>query len=330
MKRRQVLRGAAAAAVAVGVGAGCSDPPPPPARNVVDPGPQKPSPAPSPTPPAAPLSGEPASGEAVVSRAVLAVPVRVDGGTTPVGLDSADLLFQEYAEAGSLHLAAVFQSRDAARIGPVTEIRPVDVRSLGVLRAFVAYDGGPRGFVDQMTKAGLRGITPGGGSSPFSGSFTSTTALYKVAPRPDLPTPPVFSYADVGTPLATEGVTAASELAVAVPGRPTQVWRYDRAGSTWRGQAGKATVTAASVIVLAMEYRTISVRRPARTMPGAKVFGEGSGLAVSGPSATKVTWRKTGQQAACNVLDSDGYQIRPLPGRAWVVYAPSNAKITAR
>ena len=172
MNRREVLRGAAATAVVVGFGAGCGEPPPPPARNVVDPGPAKPKPTPSPTPPAAPLSGEPVGNAAVAGRAVLAVPVQAAAGANPVGLNGADLLFQEYAEAGALHVAAVYQTTDTSPIGPVAEVRPVDVRSLGTLGAFLGYGGGPRGFVDQLTKAGLTGVTPG--SPAFSGNFTST------------------------------------------------------------------------------------------------------------------------------------------------------------
>jgi hypothetical protein len=118
---------------------------------------------------------------------------------------------------------------------------------------------------------------------------------------------------------------------VAVPGRSPQVWRYDAASATWRGRAGKETVPAASVIVLTMPYRTLSVRKPtARSLPAAKVFGEGTAVAVSGPTSARARWRKPGQKLVCHVTDLSGFPIRPRPGTAWVVYAPGNARVTVR
>jgi hypothetical protein len=331
VRRRELLRGAAAAALVAGFGAGCSEPPPPGATNVVDPGTPAPSLSPTPTTPAAPLSGLPASSEAVAGRPALAVPLRVTKGTTPVGLPAADIIFQEYAESDSLHLTAVFQSRDASRIGPVTEVRPVDVRTLGVMRPFVAYDGGPTGFLAQFADAGLKGVTPAAKSAPFSGAYTSTAGLYKLAPTDGPPPSPIFDYATVGTPLAESDVAPAAELSVAVPGQAAQVWRYDEKTNAWLGQAGKTTIAAASVLVLTMEYRTIDVRKPSyRVLPSAKVFGEGAATVVSGPFAAKAKWRKPGQRLLCNVLDLAGNQVHPQPGVAWVVYAPPKAKVTTK
>jgi hypothetical protein len=207
----------------------------------------------------------------------------------------------------------------------------MDIRTLGVLRTFVAYDGGPTGFLAQFADSGLKGATPDGKPAAFSGSYTSTAALYKLAPTAGPPPSAIFDYATPGVPLAEQDVSPATELSVAVPGRKPQVWRYDQASNTWRGLAGKSTIAAASVMVLSMEYRTLEVRKPSyRELPSAKVFGEGTGTVVSGPFAAKAKWRKPSQKLLCNVLDLVGNQIRPQPGTAWVVYAPTNAKVTVK
>ena len=118
---------------------------------------------------------------------------------------------------------------------------------------------------------------------------------------------------------------------MAVPGRPAQVWRYDATTTTWRGPVGKAVVSAASVLVLTMPYRTLTVRKPwYRSLPSANVFGEGVATVVSGPVAAEATWSKPGQRLVCNIVDLGGYQIRPLPGLTWVVYTPPNAKVAVR
>ncbi|MEO3776762.1 DUF3048 domain-containing protein [Micromonospora sp. B11E3] len=327
MTRRRALGATVAAALVAALGAGCTEGQPPGATDVVDPGSPAAQPSPTPSLPAAPLSGKPVP-EAVATRQAVAVPLRVTARTTPVGLAEADLVYQEFAESESLHLTAVYQSRDAARVGPVAEIRPVDIRTVGVLHPFVGYAGGPTGFLDQLAGAGVPGVTPAQRKAAFPSGQASTAALRQAAPKGGQAPTQVFDHADAGTPLASQGVTPASRLTVAAPGHPTQTWTYDEASSTWRGKVGKATVSAAAVVVLTMEYRTLNVRKPSpRSLPGAKVYGSGTAVVVSGPSSVAATWRKPGQRLVCNVIDPGGYQVRPQPGTAWVIYAPETARV---
>jgi hypothetical protein len=326
VSRSRALGATVAAALVAALGAGCTEEPPG-ATGLVDPGSPTATASPTPTQPVAPLSGKPVT-EAVAARQAVVVPVRVTADTTPVGLAEADVVYQEFAESRSLHLTAVYQSRDVAKVGPVTEIRPVDVRSVAVLHPFVGYAGGPTGFVDQLAAAGLPGATPRQRKAAFPGGQASTVALRRAAPKGGTAPTALFDYATPGTPLASAGVTPATRLTIAAPGHPTQTWTYDQASATWRGKVGKATVSVASVVVLTMEYRTITVRKPSpRSLPGAKVFGAGTAVVVSGPSSAAATWRKPGQRLVCNVIDTDGYPVRPQPGTAWVIYAPETARV---
>ncbi|WP_319459179.1 DUF3048 domain-containing protein [Micromonospora sp. RTP1Z1] len=333
MNRRQMLRAALAPALVIGFGTACGEPQPTGSTGVIDPGAAA-TPAPSPTPsqPRAPLTGLPVSGAPVAARQAVAVPIRVTPSTAPAGLGSADLVYVEFAESDSLHVTAVFQSRDATKVGPVTEIRPSDIRSVGVLRPFVGYDGGPTGFLSQFEKSGLAGVTPADdGDKVFASDYTSTAALWKAAPKGGQPPTPVLDYATAGSALAGRDLTPARELTVTVSGGPPMVWRYDEPKSLWVGKVGTATVTAASVIVLTMEYRTLDVRHPSlRSLPSANVFGEGAVVAVSGPSSAKGTWRKPGQEMVCNIADPAGDLLHPQPGNAWVIYAPSTAKVSVK
>ncbi|MEV1060531.1 DUF3048 domain-containing protein [Micromonospora chalcea] len=335
MNRRQMLRAAIAPAVVLGVGTGCSEPEPKPGKvQVVDPGDVTSSPSAasaSPTLPKGPLTGAPVSTPAAATRQAVAVPLRVSPATTPAGLDAADLVYAEFAESDTLHLTAVFHSKDATKIGPVTEIRPVDIRSLTVLRPFVGYNGGPTGFLTQFENSDLNGVTPDDDSKVFSGDYTSTVALLKAAPKGGQPPPAPIDHATDGEALATRDLAPATELTVTVSGGPPMVWRYDQAKSVWAGKIGKVTVTAASVIVLTMEYRTLDVRNPSpRSLPSANVFGEGAVLAVSGPNSAKGRWRKPGLPLLCTLADTGGDLLRPQPGNAWVIYAPTTAKVSVK
>ncbi|WBB73811.1 DUF3048 domain-containing protein [Micromonospora sp. WMMD1128] len=335
MNRRQMLRATLAPAVVLGVGAGCSEPQPKPgSANVVDPGDvTTSSAAPSPTSslPAGPLTGAPVGTAAAATRQAVAVPLRVSPATTPAGLDAADLVYTEFAESDTLHLTAVFHSRDAAKIGPVTEIRPVDIRSVSVLRPFVGYDGGPTGFLSQFENSDLDGVTPDDGGKVFSGDYTSTAALLKAAPKGGQPPTPALDHATNGDALAARDLAPAAELSVTVSGGPPMTWRYDKQKSLWVTKVGKTTVTAVSVIVLTMEYRTLEVRKPSfRSLPSANVFGEGAVVAVSGPNSAKGRWRKPGLGMVCTLADVGGDLLHPQPGNAWVIYAPTTAKVTVK
>ncbi|MEV0004473.1 DUF3048 domain-containing protein [Micromonospora sp. NPDC050980] len=335
MNRRQMLRAALAPAVVLGTGAGCSEPQPKPGSvDVVDPGdvtPSSASPSPSPTLPTAPLTGAPAGTAAAAARQAVAVPLRVSPRTTPAGLDAADLVYAEFAESDTLHLTAVFHSRDAARIGPVTEIRPVDIRSVSVLRPFVGYNGGPTGFLSQFENSDLDGVTPDDGGKVFSDGYTSTAALLKAAPKGGQPPTPALDHAVDGDALTARDLVTATELTIAVSGGPPMVWRYDQQKAHWAGKVGTGTVTAASVLVLTMEYRTLEVRKPSfRSLPSANVFGEGAVVAVSGPTSAKGRWRKPGLGMVCTIADLSGDLLHPKPGNAWVIYVPTTAKVTVK
>jgi hypothetical protein len=248
--------------------------------------------------------------------------VRVGTGSpAPAGLGEADVVYQEYAESGSLRFVAVYQSRDAARIGPVAEIRPADVRTLTALGTVVGYGGGPTGFVTQLTNSQLPAVpqTPGG--------YTSTAALYKAAPAGP-PPPSIFVFAEPGEPLA-DGAKPVTRLSVTAPGRSAQVWQYDEASRTWRSQVGGVTMAATSIVVLTMEYRTVSVRNPSpRDLPSASVVGDGAAVAVSGPQAATGRWTKPGPKMVSHLVDSGGFQMRLRPGTTWVVYAPTGSQVT--
>ncbi|WP_343449488.1 DUF3048 domain-containing protein [Micromonospora oryzae] len=328
MNRRRALGSTLSVALVAAFGAGCAEEQPPGATNVVDPGSPAPRPTPTPSLPTAPLSGKPVA-EEVAGRQAVVVPVRVTPGTSPVGLAEADVVYQEFAESESLHLTAVYQSRDAAKVGPVAEIRPVDIRTVGVLHPFVGYAGGPTGFLNQFAAAELKGVTQTQREGAFPSGQASTAALRAAAPKGGAAPTPVLDHATPGAPLASQGVAPAGKLTITAPGHPTQTWAYDAASASWRGRVGKVTVSVASVVVLTMEYRTLTVRKPSpRSLPGANVYGSGAALVVSGPSSAKAQWSKPGQKLVCNVTDEGGFQVRPQPGPAWVIYAPKTAKVS--
>lgn len=327
MTARAVLT-AGMVAAAVFAAAACTSEKPQAGPPISDPGPRPSAlPSPSPSQPVAPLSGLPVAADLVARRPV-AVPVRVGSGSpAPAGLDAADLVYQEYAERGSLRLLGVFQSRDAARVGPVAEVRPADVKTLEVLQPFVGYASGTEGFIEQVANAGLPAVSRVQRSDVFPDGFTSTERLRSLAPAASTTPPRPFVHSGRDAPLANRTSPAAT-LTVTAPGRPAQVWTFDPASRMWRTDLGDTPVSAASVVVLTMEYKTLSVKQPyPRDLPSAAVLGSGAATAVSGPAAATGTWSKPGLKQLCNVVGEDSFQLQLRPGPTWVIYAPAGSTV---
>jgi hypothetical protein len=309
--------------------AGCAGKRQPDAGPVIDDPGIRPTATPSPvrSGPRAPLTG--AETTAAADRRAVSVSIRAgSGGPAPAGLDAADLVYQEFAEGGSLRLMALYQSRDAGRVGPVTEIRPADIKTLTVYRPFVGYASAPQNFANQLANSQLPAVSRAQRGDLFPGGYTSTATLHQAAPAGTAPPGP-FLFGGAGVPLAQQGVSRAERLTVAVPGYAPQVWQYDQGADAWRTTVAGTPVAVTSVVVLTMPYQPVEVRHPSfRQMPSAKVIGEGAALTVSGPNAAPGRWRKPSADQLCNVVDAIGDQIRPHPGATWVVYAPEGAAVS--
>jgi hypothetical protein len=253
----------------------------------------------------------------------MAVTVGVAPGlAAPAGLSDADVVYAEYAEGSFLRLIAVYQSRDAAAVGPVITTRPADPRVLEVFRGCAASAGGSAGFVKQLTESGVCTI--------FTGGFTSTGALYARVPKGRTTPPPAFVYAGAGQPLGSHGVTRATTLVVTAPGRAPQTWTYDGKARLWRSTIGGSAVSTASVVVLTMTYRAIVVHSPLRTLSGAAVFGQGNATVVSGGQAVHGSWYRPSPKTLFNVVDQEKQIVHPVAGRSWVIFAPTGSSVVVR
>jgi hypothetical protein len=248
----------------------------------------------------------------------------VPGAAVPAGLGAADLVYAEYAEGGLTRLIALYQSRDAATIGPVIATRPADPKLLGVFHGCVGFAGGTSGFIKQFAPVGVCGLNIEGQS------YTSTARLYAAAQRGHSAPPPPSSFAAAGQPLATRGLANATRLIVTVPGRPSQTWAYDPKATVWRTSIGGAAVAVSTVEVITMAYRTITVHSPLRTLPSASVVGEGVATVVSGPHAANGSWFRPSAKGLANIVDASKLLMHPLAGPSWVILAPTGTRVVIR
>jgi hypothetical protein len=290
----------------------------------------------------APLTGLPAS-EQAASRPAIAL---VIAGSRPQGVGSADVVFEEITTPARRYIA-VFQSRQASRVGPITSTRPVDGKAVSVLHPLFGYDGGTPGFLEvlhlaRVTDLGYLGH-PGLYRTSTGGVTASTAAIWRAAKdSTDTPPPEIYLYrgTDPGSSrqLASIQVRSVTLVRVRIPGGGTQTWRFDPAADRWAETGGGPRVAVSNLIIQSVAYKQVFLsRRDGITAPSAKVIGTGRVLVVTGNAdssaaghdglAAPGTWSKSSAGAVTSYLDSQGIPMALQPGHTWVILAPPGAAV---
>jgi hypothetical protein len=272
---------------------------------------------------------------AVAQRPAVAVAV---AGSDPVGLGSADLVFAELA--GPVRYLAVFQSAEAAAVGPVTGTRPTDGQALSVLHPLTGYDGGTAAFISVLDATKIIDEGYAGHGSLYAGGpggLRVSTAALAAAGRSDGPPPELFGYRQPGDSLATASQTRPASVRVAAPGEPAEQWDFDAGTDRWVLTAGGPRVSVANLVVQIVAFKTVYLsRKLGQTVPAARFIGKGAAAVFSGtaPGASGGTggtgaagsWAKPGLAAVTNYFDAAGQPMSFEPGPTWIVLAPAGTR----
>jgi hypothetical protein len=280
----------------------------------------------------APLTGA-SQGHRAAGRPAVAIPVT---GAHPAGLGSADLVFEEMG--APLRYLAVFQSKEAAPVGPVTATLPSDGQLLSVMHPLTGYNGGSAPFIRVLDRA--KGIVDEGYAqhsslyTPTSQELTTSTSDFYRATGRDGSPPQLFSYRHPGSgsTLATTGISRTSSVRVTMPGAPTQVWDFDARAGRWTLTSGGPTVHMANLIIQMVSYKQVYVsRRYGITTPSPQVLGTGKATVFSGDksggTSASGSWAKRGAGSVTAYLDSGGYPMIFASGPTWTVLAPPGTRI---
>jgi Protein of unknown function (DUF3048) C-terminal domain/Protein of unknown function (DUF3048) N-terminal domain len=268
---------------------------------------------------------------AVALRPAVAVAV---AGSDPVGLSSADLVFQEMTVP--VRYLAVFQSDEASKVGMVTSTLPSDGQALSVLHPLTSYDGGTSSFISVLDATKI--IDDGYARhaslySAGSGGLTVSTAL-AAAGSSDTAPPALFFYRLPSEPLATGHETHPTSVQVEVPGQSAERWDFDARADRWVETAGGPRVSVANLIVQIVSFKTVYLsRKYGQTTQSARVVGTGqtvvfSGTAPGGGGGTAAagTWTKPGLAAVTNYFDAAHLPMDFAPGPTWILLAPAGTR----
>jgi hypothetical protein len=288
------------------------------------------------TGPPAPLTDLAAASAADAQRRAVALAL---SGSDPHGLSSADIVYQEFA--APVRYIAVFQSKEATGVGPLTSTQPTDGQALSVLRALFGYDGSTPVFTKELAHTQVTNLGMTTHRSLYSatgrGVSASTRTVQRAARGGGAP-PQIFFFRGEGGQqsrvLATAHLSRPAAAKVTVPGYGTESWVYDSKTGRWALTGGGPKVGVANVVVQKVPYKQAVVSHSAgTTVPSARLIGRGtvevlSGSAGGSGTAAPGTWSKPHLNQLTNYIDDNGFPMAFQPGPTWVIFAPKGTKVS--
>jgi hypothetical protein len=258
------------------------------------------------------------------------------------GIGSADVVVEEGVEGGITRLAAIFQSHDADRVGPVRSARSTDIHIGATLgRPLFAYSGTNGNFQALIDRSPLINISPNklpgayhrdsSRPAPYN-LFSGTPALYAATPSGTPATKPLFA---AGTNEGGGSPVKRLELRWIDKVRTDVAWGWD--GQKWsRVQNGQATVDGSgaavaprNIVVMFINYVDTGERDQSNsTVPEGQLIGSGEAWVVRDGAYVKGKWTKASDTASIELTDAKGDRLKLLAGQTWVeLPAPGNASI---
>ncbi|HYH50572.1 MAG TPA: DUF3048 domain-containing protein [Acidimicrobiia bacterium] len=298
-----------------------------------------------PTTAAAPLTGLPMDiGRS--RRPVLVVKIDNAPKARPqIGLNQADVVFEEGVEGGITRFAALFHSEGSKPVGPVRSARSTDIKLISALRhPLFAYSGANATFQRYVHEAPLvdvgfdahpdRYSRDSGRPSPYN-LFSDTEKLFDLAPGGAVPPPALFAYRSPGE--APSGVDVRPVTHVRVfwqAHRLTEaIWDWDVVAKAWRrtqngeihvDAAGKQVAPANVVVQFTTYHDTGQVDSTGTAVPEADVVGQGDAWVLTGGMLIPCRWSKSSDADITRYTDASGAPCRLAPGKTWVELVPPN------
>jgi hypothetical protein len=261
------------------------------------------------------------------------------------GLNQADIVYEEIVE-GITRFAAVFQSTDAAPVGPIRSARTTDLNIFAAYgRPLIAWSGGNAYVVKAVRSADIVDVghgelgTPGGyyrdadrrqiTSTEHTLFNEGTTKLYTFAGDATAPTTYPFTFLPTGQTFAGD---ATAGVKLTMEGTPAE-WKWDPTAAHWmRSEYGEehdaidGQVSTANVVIMFTEYQT-SPADP--KSPEAQTVGTGEAWVLSAGKVVKGTWTRPDPTKPATLTNATGQPILLTPGRTWVELAKTGTATLA-
>ncbi len=285
--------------------------------------------------PTNPLTGLEATDFDVASRPAIVVKLGNNGpgdvSQPHVGINLADIVFEEEIESQSTRFAAVFQSQLPVETGPVRSARVTEVDLVANLTRPMLVDSGANqvtnGIMSQAQRDGLlyrishnntsHYRVDGRGGAP-NNLFVGFEPLLTLFPDDVAAPTPIFTYGDSfdGTDLAGVGADKFFQIDW-IYDDDTELYHRFQDGAPHRVDDGESQLSTTNLVLLFVEYG----RSPVPGTPQAITIGEGEVWVLRGGQVQIGTWTREGQPDPYTFEAADGSPIELAPGRTWVMLA---------
>jgi hypothetical protein len=292
-------------------------------------------------PPIAPLTGLPDPSGQSQTRPALSVKIENTPDARPqVGIDHADVVYEEEVEGNITRFVAIFNSTAPVTIGPVRSVRMQDPDIVWPIHGIFAYSGGAQDPVDAINAApvhavdndaaiagGLNGMERDAPGQPPREAphnlYAHGPALFSLGGEP-VPPPPLFQYAAPGLPLpeGSDPGEPAARVHVGWAAGYDVTYAWDAASGTWKRfihdephtVVGGDQIAPTNVVVQFTYYDGVS---------NAQTVGEGDAWVFTDGRVRKGRWIRPDREQPAQYVDANGQPILLRPGRTWVELLPA-------
>ncbi len=301
-------------------------------------------------PPTFPLTGLPATDPTNLKRPALVVKIdNADGNGAgnqarpQIGLNQADVVYEEMVEGSVTRLAAIFHSTDSDPVGPVRSARTTDIAVFTPLnKPLYAWSGANADFAAIIRGSQLIDVGVDAAPSAYQrrdihsaphNLYSSTPALFALAPPDAVAPPPLFVYRGVNDPMGSGAAPVGSVNLVFGGGAGSAPvdWTWDAASASFtRVQKGTpdidengVQVSAQNVVIEFVSYHNTGYVDPSGApVPEGDLVGSGEAWILTNGQIIKGTWTKPSIEAVTTYTDAAGVPIKLTPGRTWVELPP--------
>jgi len=266
------------------------------------------------------------------------------------GFNAASIVWHAPADGYETRYLLVFQEADAHEVGPVRSARIYIAQWAAELQAALGHYGGDR-LTLKWTKANrgtlftdVDGI--GAGNAAFHrisereaphNAYTTTADMWRQAAKlggDDAIDPAVHV-----RPFRDDGPASLrpASQTISIPYRTVTVgYAYDPATNAYARTLGgephidpmdDTPVTARTVVVLFMSFRTDSTIEPGHNRPVLGFVGSGPATIFMEGRRVEGTWSKADEAAPTLILGPDGTELPLVRGRIFIQVVPSGTKV---
>ena len=296
----------------------------------------------APSGPAFPLSGVVIPDDVTSDHPAVVVKISNNDTTARaalLGLDEADVVFEERIEQEATRFAAVFHSSLPAEVGSVRSARTTDIDIISNLnRPVFAFSGANDGVNAQVRQAENEGLLVRASNELADPQFrrisefrapnnlvVDTASLLDKATESDAPAP-IFDFSDnvveLGAPSPGARVEARSEAIFVWSETDGGYLRFEN-GEQLVGRNG-APLVSQNVVVMTTTYVPSQIDAQSRD---AITVGSNPVTIYANGSRVEGTWSREFTRDGYTFETPDGQTIGLTPGQTWVSLAPAGTSV---